>query len=60
MTTHDLSAPRLRAGAVAQDYSLGWSRSVAEIFDEDYVRLNGLGGFEIPWLRPPSRTILSK
>lgn len=50
---------RLRAGGVARDYSLGWSRSVAEVFAEDYVRLNGLRAYAIPWLRPPTRSILT-
>ncbi|MGI9539416.1 MAG: hypothetical protein ACR2N6_04630 [Miltoncostaeaceae bacterium] len=50
---------RLRAGTAAQDYSLGWSRSVAEVFAEDYVRLNGLRAYAIPWLQPPSRSILT-
>ena len=50
---------RLRAGTVAQDYSLGWSRSVAEVFAEDYVRMNGLRAYTIPWLRPPSRSVLT-
>ena len=31
----------LQAGQVARDYSLGWDRSIAEIFAEDFAVLNG-------------------
>jgi hypothetical protein len=31
----------LQAGQVARDYSLGWDRSIAEIYAEDFAVLNG-------------------
>jgi hypothetical protein len=50
---------RLRAGQVAFDYSRGWARSVGEVFAEDYVQLAMAGEYGIPWLPPPSATILA-
>ncbi len=45
---------RLRAlRSVASNYRLGWDRSVAEIFAEDYARITVGGRFRISWLRPP-------
>lgn len=43
----------LGAGTVALDYSLGWSRSVGEIFAEDYAYIHLGLGYSIPWLAPP-------
>jgi hypothetical protein len=40
-------------GLVAFDYSRGWSRSVAEIFAEDYSYIHLAGSYGIPWLSPP-------
>jgi len=51
---------KLNKRQVAYDYSRGWSRSIGEIYAEDYAWLNGGGGrFAIGWLSPPSRSILS-
>lgn len=39
---------------VAFDYSLGWSRSIAEIFAEDYAAIHiGNARYAIRWLPPP-------
>jgi len=43
----------LQAGRVAFDYSLGWSRSIAEIFAEDYAYIHLGLNYGIPWLSPP-------
>lgn len=50
---------RLRSGAVSQDYRRGWTRSVGEIFAEDYVALNMRSFHRIDWLRPPSAGVLT-
>ena len=39
------------------DYRLGWERSIGEIFAEDYARANGVGSFNISWLRPPDGVV---
>ena len=43
----------LDAGTVAFDYSLGWNRSIGEIFAEDYAYIHLGGSYAIPWLAPP-------
>jgi hypothetical protein len=43
----------LSAGQVGFDYSLGWSRSIPEIFAEDYAFIHLGDGYSIPWLQPP-------
>ena len=43
--------------SVARTYRLGWERSIAEIFAEDYVYLNLGGTFRIGWLKPPDATV---
>jgi hypothetical protein len=47
----------LDAGQVAFDYSLGWSRSIAEIFAEDYAFTHLGDGYAIPWLQPPDQAL---
>jgi hypothetical protein len=48
-----------RIGSVARDYSIDWSRSIAEIFAEDYARLAlGQTRYKIPWLGEPDETVL--
>jgi hypothetical protein len=49
---------RLRQGLVAFDYSRGWTRSVGEIFAEDYVQLHVRSSHAIGWLRPPGDGVL--
>lgn len=49
---------RLNRGQVARDYSKGWSRSVGEVFAEDYVALHVRGISAIRWLRPASESVL--
>jgi len=47
-------AALLAQGTVAWDYSLGWDRSIAEIFAEDYAITNGVGRTStIRWLGDP-------
>ena len=43
--------------SVRDRYQLGWNRSIAEVFAEDYAFTNLQRGFRISWLRPPSRTV---
>jgi hypothetical protein len=43
--------------SVARDYSLGWSRSIGEIFAEDYARTNLGRAYRIPWLLPPAGVV---
>lgn len=45
-------AARLARGEVVMDYGRGWSRSVPEIFAEDYVRLHLADDDAIEWLGP--------
>jgi hypothetical protein len=52
-------ADLLNGGLVAFDYSLGWSRSVAEIFAEDYAQIQVGGAYEIRWLPPPDDALRS-
>jgi len=49
---------RLRSGQVATDYSKGWSRSVGEVFAEDYVALHMRSVSAIRWLPRPSASVL--
>lgn len=44
---------------VAFDYSLGWDRSIAEIFAEDYAYLHAGGRYQISWLSPPDESLRS-
>lgn len=47
----------LAAGTVASDYSLGWERSIAEVFAEDYAYIHTGGWYSIPWLAPPDEAL---
>lgn len=44
-------------GLVARDYSRGWSRSVGEIFAEDYAQMHERFFYKIGWLEPPSGAV---
>jgi hypothetical protein len=44
-------------GDVAFDYSLGWNRSVAEIFAEDYAWIHLPIDYAIRWLSPPDDVV---
>ncbi len=44
----------VRSGAVWHTAAHGWSRSIGEIFAEDYMAMNGGGRSSISWLRQPS------
>lgn len=46
-------AQLVQTGQVAFDYSRGWSRSIAEIFAEDYAWIHLSYQYAIPWLEPP-------
>lgn len=50
---------RLSAGEVRWDYGIGWERSIAEIFAEDYTQVNlPSAGYKIRWLgRPPESVV---
>jgi hypothetical protein len=53
-------AELVRLRSVATSYVLGWDRSIAEIFAEDYAQLALAGSpFNIPWLEGPDETILA-
>lgn len=43
--------------SVERSYRLGWSRSIAEVFAEDYAHINLGGRYRIPWLKPPDATV---
>jgi hypothetical protein len=43
--------------SVARTYAKGWSRSIAEIFAEDYAYVNVGRPFNIPWLKPPGPVV---
>jgi hypothetical protein len=45
------------AGRVARDYSIGWSRSIGEIFAEDYAQLHVRFPYKIGWLGPPGAPV---
>ena len=50
----------VRISSVATSYVLGWDRSIAEIFAEDYAQLAlGDGEYSISWLPPPDATVLA-
>jgi hypothetical protein len=49
----------LRVNSVATTYMLGWERSIAEIFAEDYAQLALGGRYAIGWLPPPDTTVLA-
>ena len=42
-----------QSGQVAFNYSRGWSRSIGEIFAEDYAWIHIQHQYAIPWLQPP-------
>jgi hypothetical protein len=46
-------AALLAGGSVAFDYSLGWDRSIAEVFAEDYAYIHSGAYYSIPWITPP-------
>jgi hypothetical protein len=48
---------RLANGRVAIGYSLGWYRSVGEIFAEDYARLHTTFDWQIRWIGRPSLAV---
>jgi hypothetical protein len=49
----------VRLGSVARSYALGWDRSIAEIFAEDYAQLARADArYAIEWLSPPDATVL--
>ncbi|HEX4929451.1 MAG TPA: hypothetical protein VFV62_01990 [Gaiellaceae bacterium] len=53
-------AELVRLRTVATSYVLGWDRSIAELFAEDYAQLALAGStFEIPWLEGPDESILA-
>jgi hypothetical protein len=43
--------------SVRDRYQIGWNRSIAEVFAEDYAFTNLRRGYRISWLRPPSQTV---
>jgi hypothetical protein len=50
----------VRVNSVATNYALGWDRSIAEIFAEDYAQLAlADGNFGIGWLPKPDATVLA-
>jgi hypothetical protein len=50
-------AELVAARSVRDRYQVGWDRSIAEVFAEDYAYTNLRRGYRIEWLEPPSRTI---
>ena len=48
----------LAKAKVTWGYRLGWSRSIDEIFAEDYARLEVGDRYLIGWLGPPTRNVL--
>jgi hypothetical protein len=53
-------AELVRLRTVATSYILGWDRSIAEIFAEDYAQLALAGSpFNVPWLEGPDETVLA-
>ena len=53
-------AELVRIGSVARSYALGWDRSIAEIFAEDYARLAlGESRHKIAWLGEPDEDVLA-
>ena len=52
-------AELVRLRSVATSYTLGWDRSIAEIFAEDYAQLALAGSrFGISWLERPDETVI--
>ena len=50
----------VRIRSVATSYVLGWDRSIAEIFAEDYAQLAlGDADYNIGWLPAPDATVLA-
>jgi hypothetical protein len=50
----------VRVASVARTYAIGWDRSIAEIFAEDYAQLALPGSpYAIRWLSPPDATVLA-
>jgi hypothetical protein len=47
----------LDEGRVSFNYSLGWQRSIGEIFAEDYAQLHLRFPYRIRWLSAPGATI---
>ena len=43
--------------SVRDRYQIGWNRSIAEVFAEDYAFTNLRRGYRISWLRPPSQIV---
>ncbi len=43
--------------SVRDRYQVGWNRSIAEVFAEDYAYTHFGRGFRISWLDPPSRVV---
>lgn len=53
-------AELVRLRSVARTYALGWDRSIAEIFAEDYAQLALAGSvYKIAWLSPPDATVIA-
>ena len=53
-------AELVRLRSVASSYILGWDRSIAEVFAEDYAQLALAGSrFGISWLERPDETVLA-
>lgn len=50
---------RLSSGQVTWNYELGWQRSIAEIFAEDYVQLHTRPRYGITWLTRPTAAVLT-
>jgi hypothetical protein len=50
-------AQLVSARSVRDRYQVGWTRSIAEVFAEDYAYTNLGRGYRISWLEPPSRTV---
>lgn len=49
---------RVRRGQITRSTRLGWTRSVREIFAEDFMRLHMQAPYRIGWLDPPSKRVL--
>ena len=47
----------VRGRSVRDGYQVGWSRSIAEVFAEDYAYTNLRRGYRIAWLDPPTRIV---
>lgn len=50
---------RFAEGEVSASYSLGWERSIGEIFAEDYTQLHLKTDYGIGWLDPPDVAVLA-